>query len=685
MIIACFIVIAPALSHADPSQSQLMPRDILFGNPDRSHIRISHDGRHLSWTAPVDGVMNVWIAPVDDLATARPITKDRKRGISAFQWAYTNQHVIYRQDEGGNENFNVHVVDITTGEDRNITPNPKVNARIKEVSPHFPDEILVELNDRVPQFHDLHRINIRTGKSALVMANPGQISGNPVAGLITDPNFDVRFALTFTSDGGHEVFQPQQQPEKQDEVEGWEPFMRVPFQDAMGTDIHGFDATGNLIYLADCRDRDTSALFEVNTKTGDARLLAEHPKADVGNQPLIDPKTQKVQAVSFNYERPQWKVIDPAIAPDIEYLKTVCPGDLQVTARTQDDSKWTLAYLMDDGPARYYLYDRAAKQAKFLFTNRAALEKLPLAKMHPVVIRSRDGLDLVCYLTIPPHSDTDNDARPDKPLPMVLAVHGGPWSRDTWGFNPMHQWLANRGYAVISVNFRGSTGFGKTFLNAGNKEWAGKMHNDLLDVVDWAVKNGVARQDKIAIMGGSYGGYATLVGLTFTPDTFACGVDIVGPSNIRTLLETIPPYWAPAVANWKNRVGDHTSTEGREFLDSRSPLSKVESIKKPLLIGQGANDPRVKQSESDQIVKAMQEKKIPVTYVLYPDEGHGFARASNRISFFAVAEAFLGEHLGGKVQPIGDDFTGASIKVPAGADQIPGLKEVVPVSGPAGK
>jgi dipeptidyl aminopeptidase/acylaminoacyl peptidase len=333
--------------------------------------------------------------------------------------------------------------------------------------------------------------------------------------------------------------------------------------------------------------------------------------------------------------------------------------------------------VQDVGPVRYYLYDRGAKKARYLFNNRPELEGLPLAKMHPVVIRSRDGLDLVSYLTLPAASDLDGDAVPDSPVPMVLLVHGGPWARDSWGFNPLHQWLANRGYAVLSVNYRGSTGFGKKFVNAANKEWAGKMHNDLLDAVDWAVERKIAQKDNVAIMGGSYGGFATLVGLTFTPDVFACGVDIVGPSNIRTLLETIPPYWAPAVAMWKSRVGDHTSAEGREFLDSRSPLTRVANIKKPLLIGQGANDPRVKQSESDQIVKAMQEKNIPVTYVLFPDEGHGFTRPQNRMSFFAVAEAFLGEHLGGKVEPIGSDLKGASIEVPAGADQVPGLETAI--------
>jgi dipeptidyl aminopeptidase/acylaminoacyl peptidase len=327
--------------------------------------------------------------------------------------------------------------------------------------------------------------------------------------------------------------------------------------------------------------------------------------------------------------------------------------------------------LLDDGPVKYYRYDRPERKATFLFNNRDDLEGRPLAKMEAVVIKSRDGLDLVSYLTLP------LGRKERQPVPMVLDVHGGPWARDAWGFNPIHQWLANRGYAVLSVNFRGSTGFGKRFINAGNREWAGKMHNDLLDAVAWAVDQKIAEANKIAILGGSYGGYATLVGLTFTPDVFACGIDIVGPSNILTLLSTIPPYWQPMVQMFKDRVGDFTTRSGKAFLEERSPLSHVDRIERPLLIGQGANDPRVKQAESDQIVRLMKQKKIPVTYVLYPDEGHGFARPENRLSFNAVAEAFLAEHLGGRYEPVGDDFGGSSITAPSGADGVPGLKEAL--------
>jgi dipeptidyl aminopeptidase/acylaminoacyl peptidase len=297
--------------------------------------------------------------------------------------------------------------------------------------------------------------------------------------------------------------------------------------------------------------------------------------------------------------------------------------------------------------------------------------------MHDRIIKSRDGLNLVSYLSLPPGSDPDYNGVPTNPVPLVLDVHGGPWSRDEWGFNPYHQWLANRGYAVLSVNYRGSTGFGKEFINAADGEWAGKMHNDLLDAVNWAVDNKIAIKEKVAITGGSYGGYATLVGLTYTPDVFACGVDIVGPSSLVTLLENVPPYWAPFMPVMKRKVGDVETEAGREALLKRSPLQLVDKIKKPLLIAQGANDPRVKKLEADQIVAAMKSKNIPVTYVLYPDEGHGFRRPENNKSFNAVQEAFLAAQLGGRFEPVGEDFNGAMITVPEGASHVPGLPEAL--------
>jgi len=654
--------VSPTL--AAPNETPLIDRSVLFGNPERASPQLSPDGTHIAFLAPRDGVLNIWVAPADKPDKAEAVTNDTNRGVRQFFWAYNNTHLIYLQDKGGDENWRVYSVNFADKSEKDLTPFDDVRAEIQEVSHHFPNEIMVGMNNRNPQFHDLHRINIVTGDSTLVLQN------DKYSGFVTDDKYVTRFATRFSSDGGTEWLRVL--PDGQ--VEPWD---TVPMEDTLTTAPIGFDKTGAFGYILDSRGRDTSALYKIDLATKEKTLLAEDDKADAG-MAMVHPTENTIQAVSFTYDRQRWKILDESIANDVVYLRTVADGDFSVSSRTLDDKHWIVTYVMDDGPARYYRYDRTTKKAQFLFTNRPALEGLALAKMRPAVIKSRDGLNLVSYYTLPVWTDTDNDGKPAQPLPTVLLVHGGPWARDNWGFNATHQWLANRGYAVLSVNFRGSTGFGKNFINAGNMEWAKKMHDDLLDAVDWAVAEGISDTRRVAIMGGSYGGYATLVGLTFTPDRFAAGVDIVGPSNIVTLLNTIPPYWAPAVELFKKRVGDHTTEEGRAMLESRSPLSKVDNIKKPLLIGQGANDPRVKQSESDQIVKAMKDKNIPVTYVLFPDEGHGFAKPENRTSFNAVTEAFLAEHLGGRYEPIGEDFKGSSITVPVGSEQIPGLPTLTP-------
>jgi dipeptidyl aminopeptidase/acylaminoacyl peptidase len=639
----------------------LIPRKILFDNPDKTSPHISPDGKQLSYLAPVDGVLNVWVGPIDRPEEAKPVTQDKKRGIRSHLWAYTSQHLLYIQDQAGDENWHVYRVDLKSGDTKDLTPIKGVNAQIEGASPRFPEELLIGLNDRSAMYHDIHRVNLLTGERKLLQKNEGFM------GFLADDDFRVRFAFKFAPDGGQVALKP-------DGKGGWVEFMKTPKDDSLTTRPVGFDKSGDILYLIDSRNRDTGALTTLDLKTGKQTLIAEDRRVDAGGI-LIHPTEKTLQAVSFTLARTRWQFLDPAVKADFDVLAKVADGELTLAARTLDDKTWIVAFVMDNGPVRYYAYDRPAKQARFLFTNRKSLEGLPLQKMHNPVVQSRDGFELVSYLTLPPGSDPSGSGKPASPQPLVLLVHGGPWGRDGWGFNPYHQFLANRGYAVLSVNFRGSTGFGKKFLNAANREWAGKMHEDLIDAVDWAVKEKIAQPDKVAIMGGSYGGYATLVGLTFTPDRFVCGVDIVGPSNLVTLLKTVPPYWMPAVQLFKDRVGDWTTPEGRKFLEERSPLTRVDQIKKPLLIGQGANDPRVKQAESDQIVKAMQKHTIPVTYVLFPDEGHGFARPPNSLAFNAVTEAFLARHLGGRFEAIGAAFEGSSIRVPTGAEEVPGLTE----------
>ena len=640
----------------------MIPRKQLFGNPEKSHARISPDGRKLAWLAPLDGVLNVWVGPREDPQAARPVTRDAHRGVRSFYWAYTSRHILYPQDRDGDENWHVYSVDFETGTNTDLTPIEGIAARIQGVSPRFPEEILVGINDRgEKQLHDVYRVHLASGERTLVLENPGFVA------FMTDDDYRIRLAITFTPDAGHLYLRP-------DPVAGWKEHFRVDPEDAMTTHPVGFDKSADSYYLLDSRGRDKGALKAVRLSSGEETLVAQSDVADIDGV-LLHPTGKNVEAVTFTHARQEWQVIDPSVAGDLEYLASVADGEIEITSRSQDDAWWTVGYVMDRGPVRFYLYDRNARSALFLFSSRGDLESLPLVPMRPEIVEARDGLELVSYLSLPREADPSRTGRPAKPLPMVLLVHGGPWARDEWGFSPQHQWLADRGYAVLSVNYRGSTGFGKSFINKANREWAAAMHDDLIDAVEWAVGEGIAVRERVAIMGGSYGGYATLVGLTFTPEVFRCGVDIVGPSNLLTLMDNPPPYWVPLMSLMKVRTGDFTTEEGREFLKSRSPLFFADRIRRPLLIGQGKHDPRVKQAESDQIVEAMTRHRIPVSYMLFTEEGHGFAKPENRQAFFAVAEAFLAEHLGGRYEPIGDAFDGATFTFPAGEDGVPGLTE----------
>jgi dipeptidyl aminopeptidase/acylaminoacyl peptidase len=636
----------------------LLSRDLLFGNPQRTNGQLSPDGRWVGYVAPRDGVMNVYVAPGSEPASGRPVTNDRLRGIRGYNFAFTGNHVLYGQDVGGDENFQVFAVDLTTNEERALTPKGS-RAGVAALSPLHPTDVVVSVNDRDPRYFDLVRVNLLTGEQSRLIEN------DEFASLYVDRNFTLRYASKQTADGGQELFVR--------EGDGWRSWSKIPQADALTTSIVGMTSDGNTLYMVDSRDRDTAALFAIDTATNERRLVHEDARADISNA-IVHPATGVVQAAAVNYLRTEWTVIDSAIAGDLERLEAIGDGDINIGSRTLADDRWVVVLTSSTNAPRIFLYDRAAGTTQHWFDIRPELAGRVTAPMHTAEITSRDGLTLPSYYTLPPESDPDADGQPAAPVPTVLFVHGGPWGRDGYGFNSMHQWLANRGYAVLAVNFRGSTGFGKAFTNAGDLEWGRKMHDDLLDGVDWAVQAGIAQADNVAIMGGSYGGYATLAGLTMTPDEFACGVDIVGPSNLVTLLSTIPPYWGPIRTQFATRVGDETTEEGRKLLTERSPLTYADQIRRPLLIGQGANDPRVKQAESDQIVEAMQAKNIPVTYVLYPDEGHGFARPENNLSFNAAAEEFLASCLGGRVEPVGDDLAGSSITVPAGGELLPGLQ-----------
>lgn len=645
------------------ADTPLIPREHLFGNPTRSQGQISPDGKWVSWMAPWQGVMNVWMAPAHDPESPRRMTSATDRPIPQYFWAPDSQSLLYIRDNQGDENYLLYSVPVAAQEgaqEKCLTPFENTRVQIIGGSVTKRDKILVGINNRDARFHDVYLLDLNTGELTLVFEN------NEWAGFEADDSLTLRWAVRQNAAGGtdmHEIVDGKV-AEKPREVTG--------LDDALTTGIAGYTTDGKTLYWLDSRGRDTAALFAEDTATGQRTLVAEHDKADIGST-MRHKQTGVVQAWSATYLRTEHHAIDPDIGQAFAWLRERLKGDFGVQSRTDDDRRWLVWNDPVTAPIASYLFDRDAMTLTRFYVTRPELEGAPLQPMHALEIRARDGLVLPSYLTLPPQSDPDGDGIPDAPVPMVLLVHGGPWARDTYGFNRTHQWLANRGYAVLNVNFRGSTGFGKSFINAGNRQWAGKMHDDLLDAVEWAVAQGIAERDKVAIMGGSYGGYATLVGLAFTPDVFACGVDIVGPSNLETLLETIPPYWEPVIRQFHDRMGDPSTPEGKAFLQSISPLYKAQNITRPLLIGQGANDPRVKQSESDQIVEAMQRHKVPVTYVLFPDEGHGFHRPENNIAFNAIAENFLAECLGGRAEEVGDVLAASTAQIRTGREYVKGL------------
>ena len=657
----------PVMHPADPADAgsgsplpPLIERERLFGNPSRIQGRLSPDGRWLAWIAPRDGVLNLWVAPIDEPTNARALTDERTRPIRSYFWAPNSHQLLYVNDTGGDENFRLYGVDVESAHERLLTPFDDVRVQVISVSRTVKSHILVGINQRDPRWHDVYRLDLSSGELEQILENLGY------AGFLADDSLTLRLAIAPREDGGENYYR----------VDGGtieeKPFASVDFEDSANTGPVGFTRDGKTVYWIDARGRDTAALIAQDWATGEQRLLAHSPEADI-TALLRDPGSGEVQAWAVDYLRSEWTALDDTITADLSFLDAELKGDIGVTSRTDDDRYWTVVNDPVTSPATTWLYDRQARNLTRLYVGRPELEGAPLAGMTPLVSPARDGKSLVSYLTLPVGSDANGFRQPVSPLPMVLLVHGGPWARDSYGSNAYHQWLANRGYAVLSVNYRGSTGFGKAFIAAGNGEWAGTMHDDLLDAVDWAVDAGIADPARIAIMGGSYGGYAALVGLAFTPERFACGVDIVGPSNLQTLLESIPPYWEAGKQQMYRRMADPETETGREWLKARSPLTHASAIQRPLLIGQGANDPRVKQAESDQIVAAMKANAIPVTYVLFPDEGHGFARPVNAIAFNAVVEAFLKRCLGGRAEPIGDTLKPASIQVPHGAEFAPEL------------
>jgi dipeptidyl aminopeptidase/acylaminoacyl peptidase len=607
----------------------LIPLRHLFDNPERAGARLSPDGRRISWLAPRDGVLNVWVRDVEG-GEPWPVTDDRHRGIRAYLWSRDSTRILYLQDAGGDENNHLFSVDALGGRARDLTPFPGVKAGLIAAPRATPRHILVSMNLRDRSLFDAYRLTLATGRLELVGANPGDILG-----WQEDREGRVRAAVSQTPTGDYRVLVRDSEDDE----------LRVvaEYANEDGGHPYAFTPDGGRLWVGSAKGSDLTRLVELDPSDGSERVIDGDDEADLSG-PVISGLTGELLGAVYLRDRVVMHAFDERLAADWEALRALHPGDPHITGQDADETTFVVAFNDDRDPGATYLYDRATRTAEFLYRSRPWLDPEVLAPMRPVTITSRDGLALHSYLTLPLEVEP-------RGLPAVLVVHGGPWSRDAWGYDAEAQLLANRGYAVLQVNYRGSTGFGKAFTHAAEKEFAGKMHDDLLDGVDWLVAEGIADPARIGIYGGSYGGYAALVGASFTPDVFACAVSVVGPSSLVTLIRSFPAYWKPLLAgSWYRYVGDPDDPQQLADLEARSPMSRVGDITAPLLVIQGANDPRVTKPESDQIVGALRARGVEVEYIVKDDEGHGFVRPENRMDVYRALERFLARHLGGRAE-----------------------------------
>ncbi len=648
---------------APPPEAALIARAALFGDAPRSGAQLSPRGDRVAFLAPRDGASNIWLMSVGAMDEARQVTDDTNRGIRAFIWAQDNTTLLYLQDAQGDGNQRLFAVNAAGGAPRALTP-AAARVEILGLAASDPTAVVVSLNQRDAAWPDVFRIDVVSGVRTQLERNPGGARG--IARYYVDHDNRVRLGLHPTSDGGAEMMARG--------VDGrWARLFVVAPEDALSATPLGFAADGRSFLMLDSTG-DRAALTRVDAATGAKTVIGESARADVSDV-WLDPATHTPHAFAAEYLRPEWRALDPDAQADIDFLDRQLTGDFRVTSRSNDDARWIVVEEGPTTPARTYLYDRsdrAHRRLSLLFRDRPALEQAPLQAMTPVEINARDGLTLVSYLTLPPGSDANGDGRPDQPEPLVVIPHDGPWLRNSYGFNALHQWLANRGYAVLSVNFRGSAGFGKAFLNAGNREWGGRMQDDLLDAVQWAIRSRIAQPDRIAIAGAGFGGYAALVGLA-TTQQFRCGVSLGGPASLTSMLDTLPATLVAARDQIFFRTGDPRTAEGRQMLRDRSPLPRAGQIRNPLLLALGVHDANASRAEADQIAFALRARGTGLTYVVFPDEGAELARTQDRLAFLAIVEHFLGDCLGGRVEAVGSAFEGASLIAYDGAYNVPGL------------
>lgn len=621
----------------------LLDRELFFDNPEISGGQLSPDGKYLSFIKPYNGVMNIWVKKFDEaFDAARPLTADVQRPVRSYFWSRDGKFILYAQDKGGDENFNIYSVDPSAPdaagagvpENRDLTNLKGVRVQIYSVPKTDPDVIYIGLNDRDPAWHDLYKMKLSTGERTLLRQNSPE---DRITGWIFDWNDELRLAMRSNFDGSNDILRVDEN--------GFTPIYSTNvFESAYPA---GFSKDNQKVYLVTNKgdDVDLTRLVLFDLKTLKEEFVEADPlkRVDLDNVSFSE-VTREIVFTTYEDDRLRYYWKDNSLKEDYDLISKQLPGVEPYFARTTADERyWIIGSYSDVDPGTTYLFDRKTKKLTFQYRPRPNIPVEHMAHMKAIRYPSSDGLEIPAYLTLPKGIEHKN-------LPLIVMPHGGPWARSGWGFNSYAQFLANRGYAVLDPNFRASTGYGKSFVNAGNKEWGRKMQDDITWGVKYLVEQGIVDPEKVGIMGGSYGGYATLAGLAFTPDVFACGVSIVGPSNLITLLNSIPPYWESIRKVFYLRMGDPSTPEGEADLKAMSPLFSAAKIKSPLLVVQGANDPRVKQHESDQIVVALRDRGFDVEYIVAPDEGHGFARPVNNMAMLAAAEKFLSKHLGGRFQ-----------------------------------
>lgn len=607
-------------------KSNLIPKEIIFGNPERSSPRISPDGEKLAYLTSYKGVLNVFVKNLIT-GTDQVITSDKDRGISAYYWHYDSEHIFYIQDVKGDENWQLYRTNITTRETTCLTPFENVQVQILDKSKHKPNDLIIGMNKENPELHDVYRLNLKSDELELIEKNPGTITD-----WLTDFDLNIRGALQSKEDGGFDLLMYNNSTKKLEVFYSWSN------ETSANSGPLLISKDGLYIYMLDSTNSNTAKFIKMNLLNRTQEILYQDPTYDV-SWAIVHPDTFEIQLITLTKERDHHIIFDESIKDDIARIKHLHPeGDFFIANRSIDDKIWLIGYTRDNGPVPYYRYDRNLKEFSFLFYHQSEITNYNLAKLEPISFTSRDGLLIHGYISFPVETEHKN-------LPLVLDVHGGPWSRDYYGFDPEVHFFTNRGYICLQINYRGSTGYGKNFTNAGDHEWGNKMLNDLVDGINWAITKGYADPKKIAIYGGSYGGYAALAASAFTQNVFCCAIDIVGPSNLITFIKTVPEYWKLFLGMLHKRIGNPETEE--EFLKSRSPYFHVDNIKIPILIAQGAHDPRVKKEESEQIVAVLKKKNIFYKYLLFEDEGHGFAKPKNRLKFYTEVEKFLAMFLGG--------------------------------------